>query len=511
MRYEYKVGNETVTLETDDEVVAVRFRPESTRSQRAAVARRAEVRYSDRTDLMSERMAILPVPPAEQTRALRRSAAEREFIDPDVVEKVAPVFRVAGGRAVAAQRVLLALKEPEDSSRWLTDGFPGRVLHRAANARAERGACSLTLGASEDPLQVVQMLTGHPRLRYVEPAFLHTLTYLRALDVPMRHKHGGDRPDNEYALGLTRAAEARTMHTGSETVVVAVLDEGVDTRHEDLPASVAQYDAIDGDSYQEPNPWDAHGTACAGLALAKAGNGRGLTGVAAGCSLMAVRIARSPARGACWQTSSEICADGIDWAWRNGAWVLSNSWGGGAPSNRIAEAIEDARTFGRHGKGCVVVVAAGNDDDRVQFPASLPDVLTVGASNQFDEPKTSTSRDGEYWWGSNYGPEVDLVAPGVFMYTTDIMGVGGYSDGFALDANYTDTFSGTSAATPLVAGAAALVLSLAPHLKESEVRQILCQTADKVGSRRYVNGRDDRMGYGRLNVLAAVQEALKRV
>ncbi len=90
-------------------------------------------------------------------------------------------------------------------------------------------------------------------------------------------------------------------------------------------------------------------------------------------------------------------ADAIDWSWRNEAAVLSNSWGGGAPSDAISRAFGRARTQGRGGKGSVVCIAAGNDQMLIDFPGNLPGYVTVGASNPKDERKTLTSSDGEDW------------------------------------------------------------------------------------------------------------------
>jgi subtilisin-like proprotein convertase family protein len=258
---------------------------------------------------------------------------------------------------------------------------------------------------------------------------------------------------------------------------------------------------VDGDSFQEPKPWDGHGTACAGLAAAVHDNVVGIRGIGGGCSLMAARIAYSQQEGANWTTSNSWIARAIDWAWENGADVLSNSWGGGTPSSAIINAFGRARTQGRGGKGSVVVVAAGNDSSAVDFPGNLPNVLTVSASNEFDQFKTKTSGDGETWWGSNFGPEVDVAAPGVHNWTTDISGSSGYRIG-----NYTD-FNGTSSATPIVAGACGLILSANPNLTEAEVRAIVRDTADKVGGQTYVNGRNDRFGFGRLNCRAAIEAA----
>ena len=123
------------------------------------------------------------------------------------------------------------------------------------------------------------------------------------------------------------------------------------------------------------------------------------------------------------------------------------------------------------------------------------------------EPKSKTSADGETWWGSNYGPEVDVVAPGVHIFTTDIMGTGGYSGG-----NYVPNFNGTSSATPLVAGIAALVLSANKTLRWHVVRDILRNTSEKIDKSkgRYTDGYSIRYGFGRVNADAAVAAAQRR-
>jgi len=126
-------------------------------------------------------------------------------------------------------------------------------------------------------------------------------------------------------------------------------------------------------------------------------------------------------------------------------------------------------------------------------------VLAVGASNEFDERKTRTSRDGEDWWGSNYGRNLALLAPGVHVGTTDIAGARGYDPG-----DFTMTFNGTSAATPHVAAAAALVLSVAPNLTALQARRILMDTAHKL---KRQGGWTAQLGHGRLDVAAAVTAA----
>ena len=123
----------------------------------------------------------------------------------------------------------------------------------------------------------------------------------------------------------------------------------------------------------------------------------------------------------------------------------------------------------------------------------------MGASNQWDQRKSRTSKDGENWWGSCFGKGLDSVAPGVQISTTDISGAHGYSKN-----DFIDNFNGTSSATPHAAAAAALVLSLAPTLTEARVQEILTLTCDRVSP----DGKwHAEFGYGRLNIYAALRLA----
>jgi subtilisin family serine protease len=290
------------------------------------------------------------------------------------------------------------------------------------------------------------------------------------------------------------APEAWGIYKGSNAIIVAIIDEGVNTTHNDLKAKiVTPYDAADGDNNQEPNSWDGHGTACAGIAAAMTNNGIGVAGIGWKVKIMPVRIAYSNYPGGPWITSNSIIADGIRTAVNRGAHVLSNSWGGGYPSGAINSSINYAVTNKR-----VVVFAAGNDSGPVSYPANLSKskvIIAVSATNEWDQFKTKTSSDGEYWWGSNYGPEVNVSAPGVHIWTTDISGAGGYTGG-----DYISYFNGTSSATPLVAGTAALILSRNPGWTPTQVRNQLQSTADDKGPA----GFDNKFGYGRINACKAL-------
>jgi hypothetical protein len=225
-------------------------------------------------------------------------------------------------------------------------------------------------------------------------------------------------------------------------------------------------------------------------------------------------------------------ARGISWAWQNGADVISNSWEVGCYDQIIADAVDNAITFGRNGKGCVVVFCSHNKIlDTVSFPASLPTVIAVGAISPCGERKSYTSCDTETGWGSNYGEALDIVAPGVLIATTDLQGQAGYNPNIPIhvirggtivhndytDEAYTVWFNGTSAATPHVSGVAALIISVAPNLTGQGVRDIIESTAQKIRPDLYdyqntvgrPNGTwHEEMGYGLVDAYEAVSKAI---
>jgi subtilisin family serine protease len=253
-----------------------------------------------------------------------------------------------------------------------------------------------------------------------------------------------------------------------------------------------------------------------------------MVGVASSCKIIPVRIAYSDPWG-WWVTTDDQIADGLHYAWNTaGADILSNSWGGGSPAVVINTEIQDALSYGRNGKGCVIVFASGNDNSSVSYPAnSNSNIIAVGAISPCYERKSPISCDTEIW-GSNYGQELDVVAPGILISTTDIQGTNGYNPNVPIhplsggtkltndysNQDYTVWFNGTSAACPHVAGVAALVLSVNSSLTQAQVQQIIESTAQKVGGYNYQttsghpNGAwNNEMVYGLVDAYAAVQAA----
>lgn len=505
MNYEYKVMGQTIQMTINEDVLAVRFAEPALHSTRSTVSAASGLGpFQDRIEIPGESFTIIPIAQTAAARGARRAAAVKSIEADKAVARVTPVFKVGEQMVVATDRVLVGFTKKSTKTKEILKKLKCEIVEQRGQeylVRLPEDAC---------PFEIAKQLTIMKDVDYAEPDFV-TIGKHVALHTPNPETIGinplatGDPMlHQQYAPKITKAIDAWNLQIGDPAIKIAILDEGVDTNHEDLrTAIVGTYDGTDNDTFQEPNPWDAHGTSCAGLAVGIPNN-TGIRGIGGGCSLLAIRIAysSSPAPGTPWTTTNSVIARSIDWAWQNDASVLSNSWGGGSPSTAIINAFERARIQGRGGKGCVIVIAASNNSGPVEFPGTLPNVLTVSASNEFDQFKTKTSSDGETWWGSCFGPEVDVAAPGVHNMTTDISGTSGYST-----TNYFATFNGTSSSTPIVAGAVGLVLSANKNLTELEVRNIIKETADKVGSLPYVNGRNDQFGNGRLNVLKAVQKA----
>jgi len=288
-----------------------------------------------------------------------------------------------------------------------------------------------------------------------------------------------------------KAPTAWEITTGDPNIIVALLDTGIDTKHPDLVNNlVPGYDFFDDDNDPSPalNPFDAHGTACAGLLAAQGNNGFGITGVTWNCRIMPIRTSRTD-----W-TTADVAATAFRWAANNGADILSCSLVM-SDSPIVDSAIVDVTKLsgiGRNGKGCIIVAAAGNANARVDYPARHPDVIAVGATDNKDKR----------WYYSNFGSELEIVAPsgGIAesdhpgIYTTDIAGSTGFSE-----EDYF-FFGGTSGACPIVAGVAALILSINPNLANDDVRRILHESAVDLGT----PGRDNYYGYGRIDAAAAL-------
>ncbi len=249
-----------------------------------------------------------------------------------------------------------------------------------------------------------------------------------------------------------------------DEITVAVIDTGVDYNHPDIKDSMWTdaagnhgRDISDGDD--DPLDFHGHGSHCAGTIAATINNNVGVVGVAPQAKIMAVKIFP--------KAFDTVCAEAIKFAADNGANVLSNSWGPTSPrpSNRV---VEDAVDYAVD-KGCIVVFAAGNNDDDVQnySPANHPNVISVAATDIND------ARAGF----SNYGDLVSIAAPGVNILSLKLK-----------TSDYV-RMNGTSMACPHVAGLAALILKMNKNLTQAQVKEIIQSNGDVIQTDKPISSR----------------------
>ena len=407
----------------------------------------------------------------------------------------------------------------------------------------------VTAAAKKNPIKVANDLAAMDEVAYAEPNLINRFatsyvpqdTYFNR----QWHLRSWEGPQLVADADVS-AVQAWDITRGSRDIVVAVLDDGVDLDHPDFAAPdkvVFPKDYVDGDSNPFPTSQrqDYHGTPCAGVAVADE-NGEGVVGVAPGCALMPIRFPLSADDDLLWEI--------FDYAGQR-ADVISCSWGPVPAFAPLSQLIKDkfqqlTASGGPRGLGCVIVFAAGNynaplyDPDNREFEwahprygirkqrgpilngnATHPDVIAVAAS-------TSLNRKAAY---SNWGKAVTVCAPsnnfhplkpretpvpGRGIWTTDNERVGA---GFSHGSQFTGTFGGTSSATPLVAGIAALMISANPELTAGQVKQILQEAADKIKDNEPdivlglskgtydETGHSEWFGYGRVNAAEAVQRA----
>lgn len=285
--------------------------------------------------------------------------------------------------------------------------------------------------------------------------------------------------------------------TKGENITVAVIDTGIANNHADLTL-YKQYNAYTGVADSSPiygtDDYE-HGTAVAGIINAQV-NGIGGVGVAPSANLIAI----NDGIGNGGSFSSTII-ESFNFANEQGADIINNSWGTGNVLDSVRDKINDLATNGRNGKGIIIVFSAGNSGTSIgDDESALDTVIGVGATNK--------NNLRSYY--SNYGEELDIMAPGgstLGIFTTDIPGNTGYVNNEYITIDSSNRFAGTSAAAPVVSGVIALMLSANPNLTRAQVMEILKDTSDKIGNFTYVDGHNNFYGYGKIDAGAAVAAA----
>lgn len=338
--------------------------------------------------------------------------------------------------------------------------------------------------------QTLAALKSDPNILSAEP------NYIVKLDNPQGELIGDWNPQkfagapNDPEMGKQWHHEkigsvaAWAKEQGSKDFILAVTDTGADYSHPDLSAKLMKgYNTVDGNDIVEDG--NGHGTHCIGIAAAITNNGVGVAGMAPNVKVLPIQVLSKSGSG-----SYESVAGGIIEAADRGAKVISMSLGGPSPSESLTDAVKHAIN-----KGALVVVAMGNSAHgsdaspvaKPSYPAATPGVMSVGASDSQDKPARFTQA----------GKWISVIAPGVDIhatfptYATDMPGIG-YG-----------AISGTSMATPMVAGLAALVWSQNPQMTAQQVRERIESSSDDLGPKGY----DILFGHGRINAARALGAA----
>ncbi len=299
------------------------------------------------------------------------------------------------------------------------------------------------------------------------------ITFIFAMNAASAHTPNDTYWSNQWGPGNIYAPQAWDIQKGSTDVTIAILDTGVDYNHEDLAGRVIQgWNFVNNNSEVMDDYNGSHGTRVAGIAGAIMDNSKGITGIAQS-KLLAVKTCNF--MGICTWPS---ITDSIYYAADNGAKVISMS----IKKDTNDSAAERAVNYAYNTKGALLVACAGeayfgNGTEFIAYPGNFSNVIAVGATDSNDQRASF----------SNYGAKLELVAPGDNIYSTTRNNEYGYD-------------SGCSMSVPHVSGVAALVWSKYPTLSNNEVRQILTNTADDLGS----PGRDIYYGYGKVNAYSAV-------
>jgi len=345
--------------------------------------------------------------------------------------------------------------------------------------------------------ETVHAYSMNPDVEYAEPNYIAHITDTPN-DTLFRYQYALN--NTGQSIGVPGSPTGRTSadikappaweeSKGTSETIIAIVDTGVQLLHPDLADKIVSggRDFVNNDFDAEDD--HGHGTHIAGIAAAQTNNTEGMAGVAWNCLILPVKVLE-PAGDTATGLFSWII-DGIRWAADNGAHVINLSLGGSGDSDGLREAIGYAVS-----QGVVCVASAGNEGGQVLYPAAYERCIAVAATNYNDERVTfENSAGGE--WESNYGPEIDVAAPGERILScvpTWFFGPGSFPYGYGY---------GTSASAPHVAALAALIKDMKPWLSVDQIRKIIQYTADDVNSSSNP-GYDEYLGFGRINMEKAL-------
>jgi hypothetical protein len=324
--------------------------------------------------------------------------------------------------------------------------------------------------AGSDIPALVREFSRAPGVAFAEPDYIHTADATIPDDTLFVEQWNLDQTSDADI----DAPEAWDLSTGSD-LIIGIMDSGADDTHPDLDAKlVPGWDFVNDDPDTFPDGTSSHGTHVASIAAAETDNAEGIAGICWNCRLMPLKVfGDNP-------TTTSMLADAVAWAVDEGVRLLNYSGGGSGTDQTFLDGLAYA-----YDAGAIFVTSSGNNSLlRINFPGRDKESIAVGNTGPDDIRRPS----------SNYGPQIDVVAPG-YPILGAMLG-GGY-----------ETQGGTSFASPHVAGLLGIVLSIHPSVGQEEARYLVRVGAeDEVGDPlEDTPGFDFYHGWGRISIFRTLQ------
>jgi len=334
---------------------------------------------------------------------------------------------------------------------------PGIYSNNLQGELSKIGWAKIKIARSKTTNQATIELKKDPDIIHVEPNY-----YGEFLSEPNDPDY-----DQQWYLPNIEAPDAWDISLGKD-VIIALVDSGVDLDHEDMVDNILPDGWDFGNDDDDPNDEYGHGTQVCGVIAAIQNNNLGISGIAPESKILPLKISESGV------PIASAVAEAILYASDHGAKIINLSLQLGGDPQVVTDAVDYAVTNG------VLLVAAAGQDPRgpVRFPANLENVMAVSAADDTNG----------LWFNSNYGPEIELTAPGEDIYTTKLGG--GHI-----------TSSGTSLSAPMVSAVAALITASHPGFSGEQIRERLITNADDLGD----PGWDQYFGHGKVNALKSVR------
>ncbi len=372
------------------------------------------------------------------------------------------------GDPVVADEVIVGFNAgiPESTIISIISSVNGQVVGSLVELGIYQVKLDNPAASSAELVAVISALLAFPDVEFAEANGIDQGTTIVPTDSKFKDQNG---------IKKIRADEAWYIARGN--VTIAIVDSGADLTHPDLNGKIVKgKDFVDGDN--EPADEYGHGTHVAGIAAAETNNSTGIAGVSWASKVLVVRVLDNKNKGPYTRT-----AQGIKYAADNGARIINTSFGGTG-----GKSIKCAAVTYAIGKGSLVIASAGNSGNSTEsYPAACPGAIAVG---------NTTSSDGKAG-SSNFGSWVDLAAPGTNILSTMPTYTVTLNGAPANKAKNYDRLTGTSMASPMVAGAAAVLLSREPSLTNSKIEERLKNTAKKLPASL-------KLGAGRIDLFEAV-------